>query len=748
MSADLYSNAIRRALIPADQAEALAQIPGWGPAQYGDDFTPLDAEEDTVPVEQADLGVQQEDASGLKDSVEDEIQATGGFLDLQEPARFTSQDEDLDSPNRADSYNEAFEDGTEEAAPVESQPPAADPAASAPDARFDEFQPMTQDPGFDSLLPFLAETAPQGLTQEREDESASGDEPEEAAEVLDRPSEQPTPENEDKVEATEEAVQQVEEDGVEEKGQDTGPEIRAKPAELVKSVEEEEGPVAEEQREEEDEEVFQDAVAEPASSQETASRLGRNRERKKAVNGSKSGVSGDVRVEKQPAPADAPASLRPSARTAAISKRVHAAAKAAEAARESSARVGTSSAFTAATALSKNVAQLSDSTQHARPTTRSGRAGTAVSHALTSGGRPAEAAGSERAELPELADRKLPEAGRGAFENFTVRETRSRKKAAEGEAERPEGPAGQAMEPAGVTLQPNFDVSPYGRSALEGPAGPATDSAGVTLQPNTDANEACEEPVADKGSLERGGTAVSGADRKGEGGTESAVQGARDEPEEAGTAEAAEADVPSEAPEKHGVALSLDGATGGQEAIGSGAEAPRRKADEAGGASDQRSRFEPDAAAPSTSRSDGKEAHWSQEDEDFSDDIEAHPQVEKQSEATTQHRDGANGAVHSEEAADEQDEDTVSAEAHGDPRKAWQVLEGTVQGESLKRRLPEMTMSEFRTRQSFPSDFVELVSLWPRRELKQQPVSLLTMSVDAGIWSPPPFYRGKRPRLR
>lgn len=460
----------------------------------------------------------------------------------------------------------------------------------------------------------------------------------------------------------------------------------------------------------------------------------------------------DVASKKRPAVVDGPAPLRPSARTAAISKRVHAAAKAAEAARESSARGGTSSAFTAATALSKNVAQLSDSTQHARPTTRSGKAGTAVSHAMTSGGRVVEAGGNESAELPKSGDRGLPEPGRTAVEETTVvRETRSRKKAAEVEPKPLERPAGSAAETAGVTSQPNVDVSPHSRSALEGTAGPATESAGATLQPNADADGACEQeaPLAEKGRSTEAGTAIGAAVCAEESEAGRAGQGAREESEETRTTEAVEANGPPEAPGKHRGDVSLqarDGTIDGQEATGSGAKAPQQPAAEAGVDLDRQTRPAPDAAAPSTSHVDGKEAQRSRGNEELPDGMEVDPQAEKQSDAVLQDEDGANGPVHEE--ADEQDEDAVSAEATDDSQKAWQVFEGTVQGESLKRRLPEMTVSELRARQSFPSNFSELVSLWPRKELEQQPVSLLTIAVDAGIWSPPPFYRGKRPRLR
>lgn len=152
---------------------------------------------------------------------------------------------------------------------------------------------MTQDPGFDSLLPFLIETARQGLTQEGRDDAAPVDNPKESAALVNCATDQSIPENEESAKAAEEAeTQQTEEDGSKGKGQEGGHETEAKPAELETPRDEEPGPVAEGQREEEDEEVFQDAVAEPASSQETATRLGRSRGREKAVNGSKSGLSG------------------------------------------------------------------------------------------------------------------------------------------------------------------------------------------------------------------------------------------------------------------------------------------------------------------------------------------------------------------------------------------------------------------------------------------------------------------------
>lgn len=156
---------------------------------------------------------------------------------------------------------------------------------------------MTQDPGFDSLLPFLPETAPQGLTQDAAEEAGPSSKLDDIVEEGHETAGQSVPGEEeppsDVLKNGPPSAPQVKSGSVlEEKPEgslETGAE--ASQPDPPKVVEDEPPPATEKRREEDDEEVFQDAVAEPASSQETASKLGRGCERKRAANGSTSGVS-------------------------------------------------------------------------------------------------------------------------------------------------------------------------------------------------------------------------------------------------------------------------------------------------------------------------------------------------------------------------------------------------------------------------------------------------------------------------
>lgn len=414
------------------------------------------------------------------------------------------------------------------------------------------------------------------------------------------------------------------------------------------------------------------------------------------------------------------APFRPSARTAAISKRVHAAAKAAEAARESSARGVTSSAFTAATALSKNVAPLSDSTQHVRPTTRSGKAANAAAGQVEpSGERPAETAAI--AELPKLADRGLSEPGRGPGEKSTVRETRSRTKTVESQPE-------QTREIAGAT-QANGGGAEASRedAAEEGPS--RRESAEAECAP-----ESAEAECSKRAEEGRTETLIPDLLRQGEGAAEEGAARAK-----------RVSDILNEY-EEDDLRPGSERGNDGPEATGSGAVAVQQSADEINANAEKLPQSANGVAEPRTGGSGGEEARPSQADLELPEGMAVDERNEPQSNAPSPHQGDANGSA--EENVEEHEEDAVSiGDSPDDPQIAWEVLEGTIQGEALERHAPGMTISEFRKRQNFPKSFVELVNFWPKKELPQAHASLLTIAVDAGLWSPPPFYRGKRPRV-
>lgn len=412
------------------------------------------------------------------------------------------------------------------------------------------------------------------------------------------------------------------------------------------------------------------------------------------------------------------------ARTAAISKRVQAAVRAAEAAREQSSQPGTSSTFTAATALSKNVGALSDSTQLAQPLIRSAKASLGEGRAKTAEERPTVAKALDSADLPKLAERELTNSDRGATEEMSVQDTRSRKKMGTAQEEQPRELSDLSdSHHAGLS---HLDASRVGEREEKVAGRGEARSRALAV---SDDNHAKERRLGN-------GVHGEGKRRQQEGGEAALDEGVngRREQNDNGTS-----GRPSDAALPEGEAEAAHTGPGDKQhaQVVQGSVLPERLPRPQG------------TAEASESRPSGRPKQLEEEAQPILGKRKMETLPKQWKEETSRREIGGMEGSQELEATEEIEDDDMDPEGRLlESRKAWEAIEGTVHGEVMKQHSPELTFIELRKRQRFPTDFAELINFWPVRKPEQQPpgsISLLSLAVDAGLWSPPPFYRGKRP---